>query len=261
MDLGLEGRVALVLGAGGGLGGAIADALSREGAKLALADLNRSALDQAASLVRARGALVHAIEWDLSDLTVVNDRVASIEAALGGVDILINTTGGPPPSDIAGIEPLVWHHQFNAMVMSVVAITDRLLPCMRQRRWGRVLTNASSGVVVPIPQLGLSNALRSTLVGWSKTLAREVARDGVTVNIVIPGRIDTGRIRFLDRARAEREGRALESIEAESADTIPIGRYGLPEEYADVVTFLASDRASYVTGSLVRVDGGYISSI
>jgi 3-oxoacyl-[acyl-carrier protein] reductase len=261
MDLGLEGRVALVLGAGGGLGGAIADALSREGAKLALADLNRSALDQAASVVRARGALVHALEWDLSDLTIVNDRVASIEAALGGVDILINTTGGPPPSDIAGIEPLVWHRQFNAMVMSVVAITDRLLPGMRRRRWGRVLTNASSGVVAPIPQLGLSNALRSTLVGWSKTLAREVARDGVTVNIVIPGRIDTGRIRFLDRARAEREGRALESVEAESADTIPIGRYGSPEEYADVVTFLASDRASYVTGSLVRIDGGYISSI
>jgi 3-oxoacyl-[acyl-carrier protein] reductase len=261
MDLGLEGRVALVLGAGGGLGGAIADALSREGAKLALADLNRSALDQAASVVRARGALVHALEWDLSDLTIVNDRVASIEAALGGVDILINTTGGPPPSDIAGIEPLVWHRQFNAMVMSVVAISDRLLPGMRQRRWGRVLTNASSGVVAPIPQLGLSNALRSTLVGWSKTLAREVARDGVTVNIVIPGRIDTGRIRFLDRARAEREGRALESVEAESADTIPIGRYGSPEEYADVVTFLASDRASYVTGSLVRIDGGYISSI
>jgi 3-oxoacyl-[acyl-carrier protein] reductase len=261
MDLGLEGRVALVLGAGGGLGGAIADALSREGAKLALADLNRSALDQAASVVRARGALVHALEWDLSDLTIVNDRVASIEAALGGVDILINTTGGPPPSDIAGIEPLVWHHQFNSMVMSVVAITDRLLPGMRQRRWGRVLTNASSGVVARIPQLGLSNALRSTLVGWSKTLAREVARDGVTVNIVIPGRIDTGRIRFLDRARAEREGRALESVEAESADTIPIGRYGSPEEYADVVTFLASDRASYVTGSLVRIDGGYISSI
>lgn len=148
MDLGLEGRVALVLGAGGGLGGAIAAALSREGAKLALADLNRSALDQAASVVRARGALVHALEWDLSDLTIVNDRVASIEAALGGVGILINTTGGPPPSDIAGIGPLVWHHQFNAMVMSVVAITVGCCQAcanvggaayspMRRREWSR----------------------------------------------------------------------------------------------------------------------------
>jgi 3-oxoacyl-[acyl-carrier protein] reductase len=147
------------------------------------------------------------------------------------------------------------------MVLSVIAITDRVLPGMRVRGWGRVITSTSSGVVVPIPNLGISNALRLSLVGWSKTLAREVARDGITANIVLPGRIATDRIRFLDEAKAKREGRPVEEVAAESTSSIPIGRYGRPEEYGDVVAFLASERASYLTGSVIRVDGGLIASI
>jgi 3-oxoacyl-[acyl-carrier protein] reductase len=116
-------------------------------------------------------------------------------------------------------------------------------------------------VVAPIPNLGLSNSLRLALVGWSKTLAREVARDGITSNIILPGRIATDRIRFLDEAKAKREGRSVESVSAESTGSIPIGRYGNPEEYADTVAFLASSRASYITGSVIRVDGGLIASI
>src|SRR5690606_3200025 len=126
---------------------------------------------------------------------------------------------------------------------------------------GRVITSTSSGVIAPIPNLGISNALRSTLVGWSKTLAREVAADNVTVNVVLPGRIGTSRIAQLDEAKARREGRSVEAVIEESVRSIPIGRYGRPQEYGDVVTFLASERASYVTGSIVRVDGGYIPSI
>lgn len=142
------------------------------------------------------------------------------------------------------------------MVLSVIAITDRVLPEMRARKWGRIVTSTSSGVVAPIPNLGLSNALRLSLVGWSKTLAREVGRDGITVNIVLPGRIATGRITFLDEQKAKRESRSIDDVVAESTGSIPLGRYGRPEEYGNVVTFLASEPASYLTGSVIRVDGG-----
>ena len=147
------------------------------------------------------------------------------------------------------------------MVLSVIALTDRVLPSMRQRKWGRIITSTSSGVVAPIPDLGISNALRLSLVGWSKTLAREVGGDGITTNIVLPGRIATPRITFLDEQKARREGRAVEEIAAESVASIPVGRYVRPEEYADVVAFLASERAAYVTGSVIRIDGGLIASI
>jgi 3-oxoacyl-[acyl-carrier protein] reductase len=151
--------------------------------------------------------------------------------------------------------------QFQSMVLSVIAITDRVLPGMRARKWGRVITSTSSGVVSPIPNLGVSNALRLSLVGWSKTLAREVGPDGVTANIVLPGRIATDRIAFLDQARAKREGLDLAAVQADSVATIPVGRYGKPEEYGDVVAFLASERAAFLTGSVIRVDGGMIASI
>jgi 3-oxoacyl-[acyl-carrier protein] reductase len=147
------------------------------------------------------------------------------------------------------------------MVLSVIAITDRVLPNMRARHWGRVITSTSSGVVSPIPNLALSNTLRSSLVGWSKTLSREVAKEGITVNIVAPGRIATDRIKFLDQAKAKREGRTVEDVMDESTASIPAGRLGKPEEYGDVVAFLASERAAYITGSIVRVDGGMIASI
>ncbi len=123
------------------------------------------------------------------------------------------------------------------------------------------MTSTSSGMIAPIPNLGLSNTLRSSLAGWSKTLAREVAREGITVNVVVPGRIATARVRFLDESRAKREGRSLDEILAESEAAIPMGRYGTPEEYADVVAFLASERAAYITGSMVRVDGGAIPAV
>jgi len=135
------------------------------------------------------------------------------------------------------------------------------LPQMRAHKWGRIITSTSSGVVAPIPNLGVSNALRSTLVGWSKTLAREVAADGITANIILPGRIATPRIAQLDEARAGREKIAVDDVVKQSLAQIPAGRYGDPAEYGDVAAFLASARASYVTGTVVRVDGGYIASI
>src|SRR5207244_2908945 len=144
-------------------------------------------------------------------------------------DVLLNITGGPPPTLASGQDPTLWTSHFQSMVLSVIAITDRLLPGMKSRQWGRVITSTSSGVVAPIPNLGLSNALRLSLVGWSKTLAREVARDGITANVVIPGRVATDRTKFLDESRAKRESRSVETVIADSVATIPIGRYGTPQ--------------------------------
>jgi 3-oxoacyl-[acyl-carrier protein] reductase len=261
MELGIRGRSALVLGGGGGLGSAIANALAVEGVKIAVADIDGTAVKGSVDKIEANGGEALGLVWDLSDLTAVDKNISAIEKRFGAVDILVNITGGPPPTPAAGQDPSLWSKHFSAMVLSVIAITDRVLPNMKTRAWGRIITSTSSGVVAPIPNLGISNALRLSLVGWSKTLAREVARDGITANIILPGRIATHRIRFLDEAKAKREGRPVEAVTAESTDSIPIGRYGEPQEYADTVAFLASDRASYITGSVIRVDGGLIASI
>ncbi|EKS31235.1 SDR family oxidoreductase [Afipia felis] len=259
MDFGLSGKTALVLGGGGGLGSAIARQLAAEGAKVAVGDIDHAAVERTvASLSGGKGL---ALPWDLADLSVIDSNITKIEAAFGPVDILVNNTGGPPPTPAAGQDPALWGKSFQQMVLSVIAITDRVLPGMRKKKWGRIITSTSSGVISPIPNLGISNALRLSLVGWSKTLAREVGGDGITANIILPGRIATDRIKFLDEAKAKREGRPVEQISAESTASIPAGRYGKPEEYADVVAFLASTRASYLNGSTIRVDGGLITSI
>ncbi|MFC9557864.1 SDR family oxidoreductase [Rhodococcus sp. NPDC056960] len=260
MDLQLKDKVALVFGAGGGLGGAIADELAREGVRLGLASLRPEALEKTRARV-AQSTTTVAVPWDLADQDVIAGNIEAVENALGPIDIVVHMTGGPPPSPITGQPASSWQTHFEAMVLSVIGITDAVLPGMRARGWGRVITNVSSGVITPIPDLGLSNALRSTLVGWNKTLAREIASDGVTANLVVPGRIETPRIGRLDAARAERTGITPEEAAKASMASIPTGRYGNPEEYAAAVAFLASSRASYITGTALRVDGGLIPSV
>ena len=260
MNLGLQAKTALVLGGGGGLGRAIAKALSAEGAKVAVADIDLAAAERAAKEIQTESAPSLAIAWDLADLSAIEKNISTIENRLGPVDILVNITGGPPPTPASGRDPALWSKNFQAMVLPVIAITDRVLPGMKSRHWGRIITSTSSGVVSPIPNLGISNALRLSLVGWSKTLSREVARDGITANIVVPGRIATDRIRVLDESKAKREGRTVEEVSA-GAPVPFLGRYGNPEEYADTVAFLASARASYITGSIIRIDGGLIASV
>lgn len=261
MDFGIKGKTALVLGGGGGLGRAISTALAIEGVNVAVADVEPAAILETQAAVAGVGGKSLDLVWDIGDLTQIDANVSKVEASLGRVGILVNITGGPPPTPASGQSPALWSKHFESMVLSVIAITDRVLPGMRERHWGRVITSTSSGVIMPIPELAISNALRMSLVGWSKTLSREVARDGITANIILPGRIATDRIRFLDEAKAKREGRTVEEVSAASTASIPIGRYGKPEEYGDVVTFLASERAGYITGSVIRVDGGLIGSV
>ena len=261
MDLGLRGKTTLVLAGGGGLGRAIGKALAAEGAKVAIADIDEAAARHSVKEIQDSGGTALSLVWDLGDLAAIENHVATVESTLSPIDVLVNITGGPPPTPASGQSIDLWNKHFQVMVLSVIALTDRVLPGMKSRGWGRIITSTSSGVVAPIPNLGVSNALRLSLVGWSKTIAREVARHGVTANVVLPGRIATERIHFLDAAKAKREGRTVEEVVAESTASIPMGRYGRTEEYADAVTFLASNRASYITGSVIRVDGGMIPSI
>lgn len=261
VDFGLSDKVALVLGGAGGLGSAVSTTLAAEGARVAVADISDDGIARIADELGRISSDFMALQWDLEDLSLIAPNIERIEHELGSVDVLVNITGGPPPTSAVGQSPDLWLTQFRSMVLSVIAITDRVLPPMREKGWGRIVTSTSSGVLEPIPNLGISNTLRASLVTWSKTLANEVASDGITANVVVPGRIDTGRIRFLDQARATREGRSVEEVMDASTRTIPAGRYGRPQEYADTIAFLASRAASYITGSVIRVDGGMLASI
>jgi 3-oxoacyl-[acyl-carrier protein] reductase len=260
MDLGLEGRRALVLASTRGLGRGIAEALAAEGAAVVVS--GRSDPEGAArAMAAATGGRVHGVRADLHHKTSVDALIDAAASRMGGIDILVLNSGGPPPGPACELtydELKLW---FDRMVALLIHAADRCVPAMRHRKWGRVLTVASNTVVQPAPHMALSNSLRAALVTWSKTLAGEVAADGVTCNLILPGRIHTERLDELDGAKAARDGATVASVRAASIAAIPAGRYGRVEEFAAVAAFLCSERASYVTGSQIRVDGGLIRAI
>lgn len=261
MDLGLVGKRALVLGASRGLGAAIAQVLAAEGATVIAAARSADATESwIAGLPTEQRGRAHAAKLDLSDLASV-DALANRLIAEGGVDILIGNSGGPPPGEARDAKRDDWLKHFEGMAANLFHLAQCLLPGMTERGFGRIVTIASSGVEQPIPRLALSNGIRAAVIGWSKTLASEVAGSGVTVNVVLPGRIHTERVDQLDDAAATRSGGTRDAIAKASIATIPAGRYGKPQEFADVVAFLASERASYVTGAKIRIDGGLIRGI
>lgn len=263
MDLGLRNRRALVMGGTKGLGRSIADALAEEGAVLTISGRDQSRLDEAAAELKARGAAsAVGIVADVVSGEAMDRLADAAVAAMGGVDILVLNHGGPPRCtalEMREADLVTW---FQQIVVSPIRIANRLLPAMRARGWGRIIVVGSTGMQQPIPHLALSNTLRASIWAWLKTLSGEVAPDGVTMNVLAPGTILTDRTKDGARATALRKNIGFEEALAEqvaaAAKQIPAGRVGMPEEYGPMGAFLASDRAGYITGSMIRVDGGRI---
>lgn len=262
MEFGLNGKRALITASSRGLGLGIATALAEEGVHVLLSGRSTDKLKAEADRITAKGAgRADYVTVDLGAPDADAELAGKAQDILGGVDILVNNTGGPPPGRMVETDADILAAQFDPMVMSVIKLTQRLVGPMREQGWGRVITVASSGVIQPIPNLGISNTLRSALVGWSKSLSNDVAGDGVTVNMLLPGRIHTERVDELDAAASKRSGKPVAEVQAASRAIIPAGRYGTVQEFAAVAAFLASAPASYVTGSLLRCDGGAIKSV
>jgi 3-oxoacyl-[acyl-carrier protein] reductase len=259
---GLSGKVAMVGGASRGLGYAVAHALAREGAHVSLAARNTDALTCAASrLGRETGAEVVAVPTDLSAPGDIERWYATTAERFGGVDLLLCNTGGPPAGPALAFDDAGWNAAFAQLVLSVIRLVRLVVPAMKQRGGGSIVMATSSAVKEPIPNLALSNVLRAPVSALAKTLALELAPSNIRVNQIIPGRIDTDRVRQLDETNGRRNGLTADEQRGRSMATIPMGRYGTPEEFGNVAAFLLSDAASYMTGASILVDGGLTRSV
>ncbi len=259
MELHLQGRSAIIMGGSRGLGLAIARSLAREGVRPCLLARDENRLRQAAhDLAAESGITPHWYAVDFSEPNSVQTCLNALRDIVPEADIIIGNGGGPPLGPATACDPALWQKETATMLLPVMQMTDQYLPGMRQRQFGRIIMVSSTSIVEPIPNLVLSSALRSALASWGKTLALEVARDGVTVNTLLPGRFETDRITSLNTIRAEKAGIPLSEFRRQKEDGIPIGRYGQPEELGHMAAFLASPLAAYITGTCIPVDGGLL---
>lgn len=257
MDLGLKNKKAVICGGSKGLGFASAEALAKEGAALYLVSREEAALKSAAENLKALGAAE--VKWTACDLTSHGSRQQCIDQILkewNGVDIVIHNVGGPKASFVMDTTEEQWHEGFDRLFMPSVHLNSAFIPSMKEKSWGRIITITSLSVIEPIPMLAISNALRSASTSLSKSLSDEIAKFGIMVNCVAPGMVQTDRTEDLLNSRVANSGQKREDYMAEMLKAIPAGRLGSPKEFGDVVCFLCSDQASYITGSTICVDGG-----
>ncbi|MBP2231830.1 3-oxoacyl-[acyl-carrier protein] reductase [Azospirillum agricola] len=260
MDLGLKGKVALVLGGSQGIGRAAALGFAREGASVAFCGRDPERLEAARTALEATGAPVLAVRADVGSPADVERLVGETVAAFGTIHILVNNAAGPRPGRFDTLDGADWEAAFRLTLMSAVNATNAALPHMRRQGWGRIVTISSYSVKQPIGELMLSNSLRLGALGWAKTMATQLAAEGILVNTVCPGWTATDRMTQVVGARAAAQGQSSDEAAAGIAAGIPLGRFARPEEIADLVVFLGSDRASYITGTAIPVDGGIVQA-
>ena len=262
MNTGLNEKCAIVCAASKGLGKASALALAREGARIVMCARTAATLETAAAEIRSEtGARVVPVVADVSRAADVDRLIARSAEELGGIDILVTNTGGPRSGPFESLDDADWSGSFESLVMSVVRLSRGVIPHMRRRSGGRIIHVTSVSVKQPIDGLALSNALRAAVTGLSRTLASELAPDNILVNCVAPGYTRTGRVIELAEQAAAREGSTAAEVQRRTEEKIPLKRMGTPEEFGDIVAFLASERASYVTGVTLQVDGGFVRSL
>jgi 3-oxoacyl-[acyl-carrier protein] reductase len=262
MDLGIRGKIALVSASSKGLGRAIAEELASEGASLVMCARGEEALRKTAQSIRkSAGVTVVEVAADVSDQAGIDRVAATALDKFGKVDILVTNSGGPPSGTFDSFSAETWERATRLLLLSAVGLTRAVLPGMKERRWGRILNVTSIAVKQPIDGLMLSNSLRAAVTGFARTLANEVAPFNVTVNNMLPGYTRTDRVEQLARATGEKTGASTADALAKWEREIPMGRLGEPREFAALAAFLASERASYITGSSIAVDGGWIRSL
>jgi 3-oxoacyl-[acyl-carrier protein] reductase len=261
MDLGLKGKVAMVSGASRGLGFAVAEALAREGAIVSISSSNQPSIDDAARRISSLSAQVMGSVVDVRNADQIATWATQTIDRFGGVDLLFANAGGPPAGSTLSFDDAAWQNSIDLLLFSTIRMIRAVVPSMKQRGGGSILVTTSSSVKEPIPNLALSTVIRAGVSALAKTLSLELAADRIRVNQIIPGRIDTDRVRHLDEINAKNQGTTVEQAKAKSIATIPMGRYGETPEYGRVAAFILSDAARYMTGATVQVDGGAIKSV